>query len=225
MRRPSGYVGHRAVSASWKARVAVGSGLLAGSLSATASAATNMDAQTPAPNADQAPAPLTPRHRTFGVSMDVGVPDGAALGLVVRPRFDWLRIAGAVTHNGIAPGVRFGVTLDPIAFPVAPTLTIEGGHYWQGTLPMIQDAPAVGYNYANFHLGLEIGNRSTFRFFLRGGASYLDVNGSSFQSPTGMSGASSSGTTAVATSGSGFGNPSFNGWLAPSGKLGFSLYF
>ena len=113
--------------------------------------------------------------------MDVGLPDGAALGLVVRPRFDWLRIGGAVTHNGIAPGFRLGVTIDPIDFPIAPTLTIEGGHYWQGTLPTVQNSPTVGYNYANIHLGLEIGNRANFRFFLRGGVSYVDVSASNIQ--------------------------------------------
>ncbi|HEY4012149.1 MAG TPA: hypothetical protein VGM06_02325 [Polyangiaceae bacterium] len=171
---------------------------------------------------DKAPAAASPRHRTFGMTMDVGVPDGAALGIVVRPRFDWLRIAGAVTHNGIAPGVRFGVTLDPIDFPIAPTLTVEGGHYWQGTIPGISESPTVGYNYANIHLGLEIGSRSNFRFFLRGGVSYLDVSASNINM-------GSNGTVAAngasAMSGSGIGNPSFSGWVAPSGKLGFSLYF
>jgi hypothetical protein len=175
-------------------------------------------------SADKAPAAGPPRHRTFGMTMDVGVPDGAALGLVVRPHFDWLRIAGAVTHNGIAPGVRVGVTLDPIAFPIAPTLTFEAGHYWEGKLPMIQDSPTLGYNYANIHLGLEIGNRATFRFFLRGGVSYLDVNASNINMGSGSSGTvAANGSNAM--SGSGIGNPSFSGWVAPSGKLGFSLYF
>jgi hypothetical protein len=173
---------------------------------------------------DHGPTPKTPRHRTFGMSMDVGVPDGAALGLVVRPHFDWLRIGGAVTHNGIAPGLRLGVTIDPVAFPIAPTLTVEGGHYWQGTIPGVQDSPDVGYNYANFHLGLEIGNRSTFRFFLRGGASWIDVNTANFKGSTGTNGMVSANGSST-TSGSGFGNPTFNGWLAPTGKLGFSLYF
>jgi hypothetical protein len=141
--------------------------------------------------------------------MDVGVPDGAALGLVVRPRFDWLRVSGAVTHNAMAPGMRAGVTLDPIAFPIGPTLTVEGGHYWGGKLPMVSDSPAVAYNYANFHFGLEVGSRAAFRFFLRGGVSWLDV--STAHSATGGS--------------SGIANPSYSGWLAPSGKLGFSAFF
>jgi hypothetical protein len=146
------------------------------------------------------------------MSMDVGVPDGAALGLVVRPRYDWLRIGAAVTHNGMAPGARLGVTFDPIVFPMAPTFTVEGGHYWEGTLPMVKNSPAIGYNYANFHLGLEAGSRAAFRFFLRGGVSWVDVRTAHFQGAAG-------------TSGSGIGDPSYSGWLAPSGKLGFSLCF
>jgi hypothetical protein len=145
------------------------------------------------------------------MSMDLGVPDGAAIGIVVRPRFDWLRIGAAATHNGMAPGVRLGVTVDPVAFPIAPTFTVEGGHYWEGRLPMLKDSPSIGYNYANFHLGLEIGSRAAFRFFLRGGASWLDVSTASNQG--------------AGSSGSGIGNPSYSGWLAPSGKLGFSAFF
>ncbi len=150
-------------------------------------------------------------HRTFGMSMDVGVPDGAALGVVMRPRFDWLRLGAAVTHNGIAPGVRLGVTIDPIAFPIAPTLTIEGGHSWAGTVPMLQGSPSIGYDYANFHLGIEVGNRASFRFFLRGGASWVDMSSAQVLNAR------------VATTG--IGNPSYTGWLAPSAKLGFALYF
>lgn len=148
------------------------------------------------------------RHRTFGMTMDLGVPDGAALGLVVRPKFDWLRIGAAVTHNGMAPGARLGITFDPIVFPMVPTFTVEGGHYWEGTLPLLKNSTTIGYNYANFHLGLEVGSRATFRFFLRGGASWLDVSTAHFQG----------GSSAI-------GNPSYSGWLAPSGKLGFSAYF
>ncbi len=140
--------------------------------------------------------------------MDLGVPDGAGLGIIVRPKFDWLRVGAAVTHNGMAPGARLGITLDPLVFPLVPTFTVEGGHYWEGTLPLLKNSTAIGYNYANFHLGLEVGSRATFRFFLRGGASWLDVSTAHFQS----------GSPAM-------GNPSYSGWLAPSGKLGFSAYF
>jgi hypothetical protein len=139
--------------------------------------------------------------------MDLGVPDGAGLGLSVRP-VDWLRVGAAATHNAMAPGARVGVTLDPIPAAVGVTLTIEGGHYWSGVVPGAQGSPAVAYNYANFHAGLEFGNRSSFRFFLHGGASWLDL-------------------TASAAQGSllGLSNIAYRGWIAPSAKLGFSLSF
>jgi hypothetical protein len=161
-------------------------------------------------SADRSAAGGEPRHRTFGMGLDVGVPDGAALTFLVRPYLSWLRVGGAVTHNGIAPGVRGSVTIDPIAFPLAPTLTVEGGHYWEGNLPIVKDSRTVGYDYANFHLGLEVGNRETFRFFLRGGASWVDV---------------SSGPGAPVTTGATMGIASYSGWLAPSAKLGFAAYF
>jgi hypothetical protein len=161
----------------------------------------------PEPAADRSVSSPGPRRHMWGMAMDVGVPDGAGLGLSVRP-VDWLRVGAAVTHNTMAPGARVGVTLDPMRTPVGITLTVEGGHYWSGAVPGIQGAPAVAYNYANFHAGLEFGDRSSFRFFLHGGASWLDMSASASQS--GLSGLS---------------NLSYRGWIAPSAKLGFSLYF
>jgi hypothetical protein len=141
------------------------------------------------------------------MAMDVGVPDGAGLGLSVRP-VEWLRVGASVTHNLMAPGARVGITLDPIPGPVGITLTVEGGHSWSGTVPGVQGSPAVAYDYANFHAGLEFGNRSSFRFFLHGGASWLDMSASASQSVL-----------------SGLSNLSYRGWIAPSAKLGFSLHF
>ncbi|MBV9947793.1 MAG: hypothetical protein JOZ69_13140 [Myxococcales bacterium] len=164
-------------------------------------------------NADHETRPAPAQHKTFGMDVDVGVPDGAAVGLVVRPQVEWLRLAGAVTHNTMAPGLRLGATLDPIDFPVAPTFSVEGGHYWEGAMPFVKGSPSVAYNYANLHLGLEVGSRASFRFFVRGGASWLDVSTAHFQNTVG-----GGATSAI-------GDPTFHGWLAPSGKLGFSLYF
>jgi hypothetical protein len=167
------------------------------------------DGSRPIVDADHPVGDAPPRHRTLGITTDLGVPDGAAVGLVVRPVFDWLRLGAAGTYNGMAPGVRVGATFDPIAFPIAPTFTVEGGHSWEGKLP-ISGAPTLSYTYANFHLGIEVGNRASFRFFLRGGASWLDGSTANFQSGGGSAG---------------FANPSYHGWLAPTGKLGFAAYF
>ena len=188
----------------------LGAVLLTASMWATGARADVLRAQPP-PAADRevAASPAEPRHRTWGMLMDVGLPDGAAIGLAFRPRFDWLRFGVAATHNALAPGVRVGVTLDPVAFPIGPTLTVEGGHYWNGTVPFVNGSPSIGYDYANIHLGLEFGKRAAFRFYLRGGLSWLDLRSVQSQDP----------------SASGLRNPSYTGWLAPSAKLGFSLCF
>jgi hypothetical protein len=161
---------------------------------------------------DRVHAASAERHHTFGMVMDVGVPDGAALGVSVRPFVEWLRVSAAGSYNGMAPGARVGMTLDPIAFPIAPTFTVEGGHYWSGPVPMVKDSVSVGYNYMNLHLGLEFGSQSSFRFFVRGGVSWLDISGTVNQQ------SNSSGSPSVS-------DPSFSGWVAPSGKLGFSTHF
>jgi hypothetical protein len=147
-----------------------------------------------------------------GMGLDIGVPDGAALAVLVRPGLDWLSLAGSVTYNGMAPGLRLGATVAPFAAIVSPTFTIEGGHAWQGTVPGLSGSPALGYTYANFHLGIDVGSRNGLRFFLRGGVSYLDMSASNW-SP-------SSSTADI-----GIASPSYSGWLAPSGKLGVSTFF
>lgn len=124
------------------------------------------------------------RLRFIGMQADVGVPDGGALGVVVRPTH-WLRLGAAYTHNGFAGGVRGAVTLDPVNFPLAPTLTLEGGHTFEGAVRGqwlgIRDDVRVRYNYANLHLGIELGLRNSTRVFLRGGASVIDLDVRDFQ--------------------------------------------
>lgn len=154
-----------------------------------------------------------PRFRYVGLSFDIGAPDGAALGVVVRPHLNWLRLDLAGTYNGLAPGLRGGLTLDPIKFPMVPTLTLEGGGTWPGKVPGVSNSPEVSYDYVNLHLGIEFGNRDTWRFYLRGGWSYINAQVSDFQNaitlPSGVS----------------IGNPTLSGWVAPSAKLGFAIYF
>ena len=163
------------------------------------------------PTAPTAPTTPTapPRRRIFGVITDVGVPDGAAIGLAVRP-VEWLRVVGSITYNTSAPGARLGVTFDPLPTPVGVTLTLEGGHSFGGKLPIRGDAPDVDYTYANCHTGLEFGNRRSFRFFLHGGLSWIALDADALKS------SSRSATLS---------NLSYGGWVAPSAKLGFSLSF
>jgi hypothetical protein len=162
------------------------------------------------PDADRGSA-ASSRRRIWGLSMDLGVPDGAAIGLTVLPR-DWLRLDASITYGGIAPGGRLGVTLEPFAWMLAPTLSAEGGHCFGGAIPGVQSISSVSYSYANFHAGLELGGRSSLRFFLRAGVSYLDA------------------TMAVASSAAGpssvhLAGLSYDGWIVPSAKVGLSQYF
>jgi hypothetical protein len=154
------------------------------------------------------------RFRYVGMNFDLGAPDGVALGVVVRPHLNWLRLNAAFTENVLAPGVRFGATVDPIKFGIAPTFTVEGGHYWSGSVPVVSNPPTLGYDYANLHLGLEFGNRDKWRIYLHGGLSYMSVHTGNFQN-----------TVSSLPDGVSLGNPWLNGWIAPTGKLGFAIYF
>jgi hypothetical protein len=184
---------------------------------ATAQADVTAYPATPATAIDRAPREGEPSSATHGrlkvgMGLDIGVPDGAAVAVVVRPGLDWLSVAGGVTYNGMAPGLRLGATVAPFATIVSPTLTLEGGRAWKGTVPGVSGSPSLGYTYANFHVGIDVGSRDGLRFFLRGGVSYVDMSASNW-SPS-----SSAADIGIAS-------PSYSGWLAPSGKVGISTFF
>jgi hypothetical protein len=119
----------------------------------------------------------------LGVMVDAGVPDGLTGSLVYRP-IDMIRLHGGGGTNLISPGVRAGIAVIPLPFAVSPSLNVELGHYFAGDAnrtarafgagdPEAPDSPLlreVGYDYANLHLGLEIG-RSRFSFYLHAGFS------------------------------------------------------
>jgi hypothetical protein len=117
--------------------------------------------------------------RRFGVMLDAGVPDGANGSLVYRP-FSFLRIHAGGGHNLMAPGVRMG--LDLLPFGGGLSASVDAGHYFDGDANALarlwggsSDVDAlrkVGYDYANFHLGFEIGQKYA-TFYLRGGLSYV----------------------------------------------------
>jgi hypothetical protein len=124
------------------------------------------------------PAPSLP---LIGIMADAGVPDGMGGSLVFRPQ-RWLRVHGGGTYNMISSGLRAGATLLP--FGSGPSLTVEGGHYFDGDAnglvrrfagPSYDSNAAlerVGYDYANAHLGLDIGSRRV-TFYLHAGMSYV----------------------------------------------------
>ncbi len=156
--------------------------------------------------------PVAPRYRFVGLDFSAGIPDGAAVGLVLRPiyftQFEW-----AGTYNGIAPGMRVGLTLDPIPWAISPTLTAEGGATFSGPVPFMSNPPNVEYKYANLHLGLAMGNWRVWRFYVRGGMSWIDMQthnlGNAFNNTD----------PSVAV-----GDARVYGWF-PSAKIGFMYLF
>jgi hypothetical protein len=163
-----------------------------------------------------------------GATFDVGFPDGAIVGVAARP-LKWLRLGLGAGTNSISPGIRGSATLLPLG--VGPSLTIEGGHYFDGNANQAVSAFAgssydgngiakqFGYQYANFHLGLDVG-RERFTFFFHGGMSYIHTVIHNANDTFGGSAASADGaTTSVVINGS----PSISAWV-PSLKLGFIFY-
>jgi hypothetical protein len=161
--------------------------------------------------------------------MDVGFPDGLMVGASYRP-VPWLRAQASAGSNAIGVGLRGGLTWIP--FGMGPSLTLEGGNYFDGDANGVmstfagdkydsnQTAKRIGYQFANGHVGLDFG-RGAFSFFVHGGMSYIrakvhdvnDVLGGQTNNPEGT------GTLITVK-----GEPSVVAWL-PSFKLGFAVFF
>jgi hypothetical protein len=162
-----------------------------------------------------------------GVMADVGLPDGAAASLVLRPA-KWLRLTGGGTYNMISSGLRAGASLLPFGW--GPSLSLEGGHYFDGDANGLIRRFAgasyqsnavlerVGYDYANAHLGLDLGLRRV-TFFIHAGFSYIRATvhnvDSAIQSQ--MSSDSSSTTLTINK------DPVIRA-ITPSAKLGLIVY-
>jgi hypothetical protein len=192
-------------------------------------AAASTDAASAAPisidrGLDTAPLPKLP---AIGVMADVGLPDGAGASLVVRPA-KWLRLTGGGTYNMISSGLRAGASLLPFGW--GPSLSLEGGHYFDGDANGLIRRFAgasyqsnavlerVGYDYANAHLGLDLGLRRV-TFFIHAGFSYIRATvhnvDSAIQSQ--MSSDSSSTTLTINK------DPVIRA-ITPSAKLGLIVY-
>jgi hypothetical protein len=105
----------------------------------------------------------------FGVSTDVGVPDGAMASIVIRP-LPFLRAHAGAGYNAISTGVRAGATLS-LPFWFSPTASISYGMYPEGDAnpiarrisgdpdmhnPMLEK---IGYQFADGYVGLQFGRR------------------------------------------------------------------
>jgi hypothetical protein len=163
-----------------------------------------------------APAPAKPKAslRHYGAGIDVGVPDGAAVSYYWRPTRA-IRSSVSGNYNTINEGFRIGLTYLPFKTH-GLSATAEGGYFFDGNANKYAGShqepvlDAVGYGYANFHLGWDWG-QTWGTFFVHGGMSYLHAeiknvnqqfNDQVIFQP----------------------NPILTVWL-PSVKLGFIIYF
>jgi len=173
-------------------------------------------------------APAAPAPKTLpavGVMADVGLPDGAGASLVYRP-MKWLRVTGGGTYNMISSGVRAGASLLPFGW--GPSLTVEGGHYFDGDANGLVRKFAgasyqsnavlerVGYDYANAHLGLDLGYRRV-TFFIHAGMSFIRASVHNIDQAIQSDSGSSSTTVAVKQ------DPIIRAFT-PSAKLGLIVY-
>jgi hypothetical protein len=158
-------------------------------------------------------------HHPFriGFGMDVGVPSGAALGVVFNPKVDWARLQLSVTYNYLTPGGRASLQLDPLALlpncPIGLFADVQGGFSPESSVPGHTDLPQVGFDYVNLYGGLRFGKPNGFHWNFEAGPSYMHVSTANFQSLV-----SKTGTTGLVV-----GNPTVNGWLVPTFVTGFTV--
>jgi hypothetical protein len=144
-------------------------------------------------------APLPPlfepddKLRLFGISFLVGLPDGIAPALVFHP---WTNLV----HIDVGPtalmsiGFRGSVTVDPLDWVVAPTLTVAAGYNGWADAPFVSGTSVrFTTTYLNIQPGIEVGRRSRFRLFLRVGYSRLWIDTDFYPSYSGKQATSSTG--------------------------------
>jgi hypothetical protein len=149
--------------------------------------------------------------------MDLGLPSGVALGFVLNPKLDWLRLQASLTYDYLSFGGRGSVQLDPLALlpnlPIGLFADIQGGFQPMATIPGHSDLPGVGIDYLNSYLGLRLGKPNNFHWNIEGGYTRLHVSTSNFQSVVNQAGS---------PSGLVIGNPTLDGWV-PTAETGFTI--
>jgi hypothetical protein len=154
----------------------------------------------------------------FGVFLDAGVPDGAAVSLAYRP-YKFLRLHAGITDNLMGLGGRAGASLS-FYFPITPSLNFDVGKYFTGDVSRFAHSsnptPPVTYSYANLQLGLEVGSPKYFMSFIRGGLRYLNGGVKDLDWAFQSSGKAGNNVTA---------GPATISGIIPSAKLGFAIFF
>ena len=125
--------------------------------------------------------PAKPAHRYFGLSSDIGMPDGLNLGLVLAP-VAWMRLGASLGTNSASLDYRGGLTVLPAGW--GPSFSLEVGHCntaaTTSTIREFFTVPSwvrsyvqqLGYTYVNAHVGFDyrIGGLT---LFAHGGYTYL----------------------------------------------------
>jgi hypothetical protein len=183
-------------------------------------------APAPAPSAAApAPRPAAPAGLPrLGLALDVGVPEGLALGATFRA-LPSLRLWAGPAWNYAGFGLQGGLSFTPLPWRLAPALSVEAGRYFSSDLSWLAEdeggvpetlRPLLGdvsYSYAAAHLGVELGSPRGLVFSLRAGLAYLRAEARGTTSTT-----SDAGTTVT------FRDPVVRGTI-PSLKLGLHYWF
>jgi hypothetical protein len=176
-----------------------------------------------------ASAPVGRRHDILGLQLDVGVPDIGGVSLLYRP-LKWMRFEGGMLYSYAGYGVRGGVSVLPY-FPIAPSLTLEAGHYFDANYAMLSKyvtvkddlqplLEKVGYTFVNAQVGLELGHPNAFVFFVRAGVSKVWMSVHNAKAAVKASQSSSPGDTQFTD----IADPNVRFGI-PNVKLGFMIYF
>lgn len=179
----------------------------------------------PARGEDPAPAP--PHPVRWGLLLDAGFPQGAALSAVFRP-VPHVRFWAGPAWDYVGFGVQGGVAVVPWHFAVTPVLSAELGRYFGADVSFVarqgQGVPAelrpllqdMSYTYGAVLAGIEIGSQKRFTLSLRAGLAYVSL---ATRGTVTSTQSDASGTTTVQ-----FTDPRVRGTL-PSVKLGLHYWF
>ncbi len=127
--------------------------------------------------------PLPARDHHYGVMVDAGLPDGVNTSFIYRPA-PQLRLHVGGGYNLISKGFRAGATMLTNPGTVSGSFSLEAGHYTEGDANSLAGSltgdeqislgvlKAVGYNYGNAHVGVEVGIRR-FTFYVHLGMSFM----------------------------------------------------
>jgi hypothetical protein len=154
----------------------------------------------------------SPDQLRLGPTFDLATPSGAALGAVAElPYMHFIKWNVSATYL-LSPGVKGGVMVDPIRFPVAPVLDLDLGYQPSFTVPGVASSPSASFSYQDVRAGIALGRRDFVRFFILVGETHFDGSASNLQG------------TFTLPSGVSISDAHFSGWI-PSIKLGLTILF